>query len=75
MVIKPWASTATIIADGFESVSPRAVGSLIWMEGRLKEEVSMKKIRRRKTTSIRGAISMEVVTRFGRVNIGSIGWP
>ena len=35
----------------------------------MKEEVSIKKINRRNTTSMRGAISMEVVRRLGRVNI------
>jgi hypothetical protein len=38
----------------------------------VKDEVSIKKMRRRNTTSIRGAISMEVVRRLGRVNIGSL---
>lgn len=36
----------------------------------MKEEVSIKKISRRNTTSIRGAISIEVVRRLGRVNMG-----
>ena len=35
----------------------------------MKEEVSIKKISRRKTTSIRGAISIEVVRRLGRENM------
>ena len=60
------------MTSGDVSDCPRAVGSLIWREGAVKEEVSIKKMRRRKTTSISGAISMEVVRRLGRVNIGSL---
>ena len=41
----------------------------------MKEEVSMKKMSKRKTTSISGAISIEVVMRFGRENMGFTGRP
>lgn len=69
-MIDPFASTDTRMTSGDVSDCPCAVGSLTWREGRVKEEVSIKKISRRNTTSIRGAISIEVVRRLGRVNMG-----
>lgn len=69
-MIDPFASTDTRMTSGDVSDCPCAVGSLTWREGRVKEEVSIKKINRRNTTSIRGAISIEVVRRLGRVNMG-----
>ena len=69
-MIDPFESTDTRMTLGDVSDCPCAVGSLTWREGRVKEDVSIKKISRRNTTSIRGAISIEVVRRLGRVNMG-----
>ena len=73
-MIDPFASTDTRMTSGDVSDCPFAVGSLTWREGRVKEEVSIKKISRRNTTSIKGAISIEVVRRLGRENMGFTGW-
>ena len=73
-MIDPFASTDTRMTSGDVSDCPCAVGSLTWREGRVKEEVSIKKISKRNTTSIRGAISIEVVRRLGRVNVVVTGW-
>ena len=72
-MIDPWASTDTRMTWGDVSDCPCAVGSLTWREGDVKEEVSMKNMSRRKTTSISGAISIEVVRRLGRENIAFTG--
>ena len=48
-----------------------ACGSVSGSDGGMKLDVSMKKISSKNTTSINGAISIESVGRFGRLNIAN----
>ena len=48
-----------------------ACGSVSGSDGGMKLDVSIKKISSKNTTSINGAISIESVGRFGRLNIAN----
>jgi len=48
-----------------------ACGSVSGTDGGMKLDVSMKKISSKNTTSIKGAISIESVGRFGRLNMAN----
>jgi hypothetical protein len=48
-----------------------ACGSVSGTDGGMKLDVSMKKISSKNTTSINGAISIESVGRFGRLNMAN----
>ncbi len=69
MVMSPSALTLMMSASTGVSGDPEAEGSWSGSDGSRKADVSMKKMSRRNTTSISGAMSMAWLGRLGRRNI------
>jgi len=71
METRPSPSSDTTTFAESALVVDEACGSVSGTEGGMKLDVSMKKISSKNTTSINGAISIESVGRFGRLNMAN----